>query len=750
MPAHHFYPDTPMYRALLLLLVPSFAFAQGTAEDYKRAMALRDKYADAVAHPAVQANWFGGNRFWFRDDLGGGKRQFVKVDVEKATKEPAFDHKKLAEALAKEIGRKIDAEKLPFDEIGIDGSSITFTVSEKSWKYDPEKNALTEEKRAAPPAPAQPMRFGQRRGPRTTGEDTGTRSPDGRYAAFVRNFNVWLRETGSRQEFPLSFEGTADDGYTSFYWSPDSKKLVGMRRTKGGDRVVTYVESSPRDQLQPKTTTVPYLKPGDPIPQPKPHLFDVKSRKEIPVPDALFANPWDISYEHWTPDSKRFLFLYNQRGHTVLRVVAVDAETGQATAIVNEECKTFFDYAGKLYLRYLDETNELIWMSERSGWNHLYLIDSNTGAVKNAITKGDWAVRGVDRVNVEKREIVFRTVGVHANEDPYHVHVGRANFDGSDFKLLTEGDGTHAVQWSPNNRFFVDTYSRVDSPPVSVLRKADGSKVIDISKADVSELSKRGWKPAERFVAKGRDGTTDIHGIIIRPSNFDAKKKYPVIEYIYAGPHDHHVPKRFQVYFRTQQMADLGFIVVQCDGMGTSWRSKAFHDVCWKNLGDGGFPDRIAWIKAAAAKHPEMDLVKGVGIYGGSAGGQNTLCGMLAHPDFYTVGVADCGCHDNRMDKVWWNELWMSWPIGPHYVEQSNTTNAHKLKGKLMLVVGEMDTNVDPASTMQVANALIKADKDFELLVMPGTNHGAAESPYANRRRLDFFVRHLLGVEPRK
>lgn len=742
-----------MYRLTTILIVfclPSFALAQGTAEDYRRAMALRDRTADAVAHAAVAANWYGGNRFWFRDDLGGGRRRFIKVDAERGTKEPAFDHKALADALAKTTGRKVDVERLPFDAIVIDDASVAFTVGDKSWKFDTAQGTLAEERRTAPVAPPQPpMRGGQRR-PRTqNSEDGGTRSPDGRYTAFVRNFNVWIREIGTRQEFPLSFEGTADDGYSTFHWSPDSKKLIAMRRTKGGDRVVTYVESSPRDQLQPKTTTLPYLKPGDPIPQPKPHLFDVVRRKEIPVAETLFPNPWDISYEHWSPDSKRFLFLYNQRGHTVMRVVAIDAVTGNTTAIVNEECKTFFDYAGKLFLRYLDATNELIWMSERSGWNHLYLIDSQTGAVKNPITQGEWAVRGVDRVDVEKRELILRTVGVQPGEDPYHVHVARVKFDGSDFKRLTEGDGTHTVQWSPNNRYFVDSYSRVDAPPVHVLRKADGSKVLDLATADITELIQRGWKAPERFVAKGRDGTTDIHGIILRPTNFDPKKKYPVIEYIYAGPHDHHVPKRFQSYYGRQQMAELGFIVVQCDGMGTNWRSKAFHDVCWKNLGDGGFPDRIAWIQAAAKKFPEMDLSQGVGIYGGSAGGQNTLGGMLAYPDFYTVGVADCGCHDNRMDKVWWNELWMSWPVGPHYVEQSNTTNAHKLKGKLMLVVGEMDSNVDPASTMQVANALIKADKDFDLLVMPGTNHGAAETPYANRRRMDFFVRHLLHKEPR-
>jgi dipeptidyl aminopeptidase/acylaminoacyl peptidase len=434
----------------------------------------------------------------------------------------------------------------------------------------------------------------------------------------------------------------------------------------------------------------------------------------------------------------------------VMRVIMVEADSGKTACIVNEECKTFFDYHSKQFLEYFDETNEIIWMSERNGWNHLYLIDSLTGKVKNEITKGQWLVRNVDEIDVKNRRVLIQTMGVNAKEDPYHIHLARVNFDGSDFKLLTEGDGTHYVQWSRSRKYFVDTYSRVDLPPVHILRKADGTKITELSKAHASDIEKQGWKPPERFVAKGRDGKTDIFGIITRPTNFDPKKNYPVIEYIYSGPHNHHVRKSFTPYYRMMELAELGFIVVQCDGMGTNWRSKEFHDVCWKNIADAGFPDRIAWIKSAAKKYSEMDLSRGVGIYGSSAGGQNTLAGLLAFPDFYTVGVSDCGCHDNRMDKIWWNELWMGWPLGPHYVEQSNTTNAHKLKGKLFLTVGELDTNVDPASTFQVVNALIKANKDFDFLLVPGANHGIGESTYANRRRLDFFVRHLLGVEPRK
>ncbi len=348
----------------------------------------------------------------------------------------------------------------------------------------------------------------------------------------------------------------------------------------------------------------------------------------------------------------------------------------------------------------------------------------------------------------EKRQIWFRAGGIRAEQDPYYVHFCRINFDGTGLLVLTEGDGTHQIEFSPDRRFFIDRWSRVDQPPVSELQDADDGKLIcELERADWSELLETSWRPPERFVAKGRDGKTGIYGIIIRPSNFDPKGKYPVIEQIYAGPQGSFVPKSFGLQTRQHALAELGFIVVQIDGMGTSHRSKAFHDVCWKNLGDSGFPDRILWMKAAAKKYQYMDLSR-VGIYGGSAGGQSALRALLAHGDFYKVAVADCGCHDNRMDKIWWNELWMGWPIGPHYEEQSNVTQAHKLKGKLLLTVGELDRNVDPASTMQVVDALIKAEKDFDLLVVPGRGHGVGETPYAGRRRMDFFVRHLLGVEP--
>jgi dipeptidyl aminopeptidase/acylaminoacyl peptidase len=733
---------------VVLFLAPTL-LAQGTREDYERANKLPELLRNKVFKAKVEPHWLPGNtRFWYRNDLADGACAFVLVDAEKGKKGPAFDHTKLAETLSKQTGKEIKPDHLPFTALEfLEGEDvIRFKAVDRTWRFDRGTDELKEDKGSEPKPEAkleQPVR-GQR-GPNA---GRGGESPDGQWVAFIKDNNVFLREKGSKEEIALCKEGKPEDGYSGrVFWSPDSKKLVVLRTRHVEERKISFVESSPRDQLQPKLHTFTYSKPGDPLPVSKPHLFDVANRKEIPVADELFPNSWSITQIRWEEDSGRYTFLYNQRGHQILRVVAVDAETGKAAAVIEEQSKTFIDYAHKLFLHALDKTNELIWMSERDGWNHLYLYDAKTGKVKNPITKGEWIVRGVDGVDEDKRQVWFRAGGIHPDQDPYYVHHCRVNFDGTGLVVLTEGDGTHTVEYSPDRRFLLDTYSRVDRPPVTELRRVeDGKLVCALEEADVSALKATGWKAPERFVAKGRDGKTDIYGVIFRPLNFDPDKKYPVVEDVYAGPQGSFVPKGFSSFYRPQAMAELGFVVVQIDGMGTSNRSKAFHDVCFKNLGDSGFPDRILWIKAAAAKYPYLDSNR-VGIYGTSAGGQSALGALLSHPDFYKVGVAACGCHDNRMDKVWWNELWMGWPVGPHYAEQSNVTNAHKLQGKLLLIVGEMDRNVDPASTMQVVNALIKADKDFDLLVVPGAGHGVGGA-YGIRRMRDFLVRNLLGVEP--
>ena len=575
-------------------------------------------------------------------------------------------------------------------------------------------------------------------------------SPDGKWAGRIEDHNLVLRNRETEEDVVLSTEGTESDPYLQrYYWSPDGKKLVSVQEKQGENHEVHFVESAPDDQLQPKLHTFSYRKPGDRIPQARPRLFNLETLQPIPIAEDLFPNPWRILPIRWSPDSSHFTFLYNERGHQTLRVVSVDAESGDVTALIDETSDTFICYSSKQYLRHVKETEEIIWMSERDGWNHLYLFDGNTGELKNQITQGEWVVRGVERVDDENRQIWFTAGGIRPEQDPYHVHYCRVDFDGSNLVVLTEGDGTHEIEFSPNRETYLDTYSRVDLPPVTKLRRtADGSLICELERADWSDLLETGWQVPERFVTKGRDGETDVYGMIFRPTTFDPTKSYPVIEQIYAGPQSAHVQKHFSSYHGAQTIAELGFVVVRIDGMGTSHRSKAFHDVCWQDLADSGFPDRKLWIRAAAKTHPWMDLTR-VGIFGGSAGGQNAMRALIDHGDFYHVAVADCGCHDNRMDKIWWNEQWMGWPIGPHYEESSNVAQAHRLEGKLLLIVGELDRNVDPASTMQVVDALVKADKDFDLLVIPGAGHGAMGTPYGTRRARDFLVRHLLDVEPR-
>ena len=813
--------------------------AQGTRSDYQRALNLRKNTANKVFKQRVNPHWFSSNtKFWYKNDLPDKASEFILVNAEAGTRRRAFDHERLAAALAKATDNEIQAHQLPITKLKFleSGSVLQFTNQGKRWNCNLDSYILQAVSKNEQPLDSLKQTRMQASGPsreetfvtfinRTknsvelywvdtsrrcrryttiqagkqhrqhtyaghvwliTNQDgkhlavfTATqeeatavidkntrpskpgsrrpgsnrqrgRSPDGKWRAFFKDHNLYVQSLENEKEFALSSDGIEANAYAErLYWSPDSQKLVALRMQKGDERKVNLIESSPKDQLQPKLHTFSYAKPGDKITIRKPHLFDVAKKQQIPVSDELFTNPWSISDIQWLPNSSSFTFLYNQRGHQVLRIISVDAATGKTRAVIEEKSKTFIDYAGKRFSRQLHKSKEIIWMSERDGWNHLYLYDAETGKVKNQITKGKWVVRGVERIDEEKRQIWFRAGGVRKGQDPYYIHCCRINFDGSNLVIITEGNGNHDIQFSPDRRYFIDRWSRIDQPPVSELRDAETDRdICELEQADWNQLIKTGWRAPESFAAKGRDGKTEIYGIIIRPRNFDPKRKYPVIEQIYAGPHSAFVPKSFGLQNRQHAIAELGFIVVQIDGMGTSHRSKAFHDICWKNLGDSGFPDRILWIKAAAAKYPYMDITR-VGIYGGSAGGQSALRALLAFGDFYKVAVADCGCHDNRMDKIWWNELWMGWPIDPHYEQQSNVTQAHKLKGKLFLTVAELDRNVDPSSTMQVVDALIKADKDFDLLIVPGKGHGVGETPYASRRRMDFFVRHLLGVEPR-
>ncbi|APZ92717.1 prolyl oligopeptidase family serine peptidase [Fuerstiella marisgermanici] len=622
-------------------------------------------------------------------------------------------------------------------------------------------------------SPAEPKRRRRR------GRPSAAISPDGRWKAFVREDNLWLTETPSATpsaegnesadtERQLTTDATPGDSFSKdasrarlvqmayelanppaetpdVHWSPTADHVLAFQTDRVTERRVHYVESSPADQLDPKLNSYPYAKPGDKLPTPRPRLFHVETGEEIAVATDLFPNPFELKFLKWSDSGDRFWLLYNERGHQNLRVLEVLADDGTVRAIVDEHSDTFIHYstAGKFVLEWLDDGN-LLWASERSGWNHLYRYSVSTGDVANTVTSGNWNVRRIEKIDQDAGVVWFYAVGAVADQDPYHEHFCKVHLDGSGFTVLTEGDGTHEVKFSPDRTYFLDKYSRVDLPPVAELRRSDdGSLVTKLETADASQvIAARGSLPI-RFTAKGRDGKTDIWGIIHRPVEFNEDQAYPIVENIYAGPHDHHVPKAFRSSYRHQhEIADRGIVVVQIDGMGTAWRSKKFHDVCFQNLKDAGLPDRIAWMKAAAKKFTWIDAGR-VGIYGGSAGGQNAMAALLWHGNFYKAAVADCGCHDNRMDKLWWNEQWMGWPVDDHYAVNSNSENASRLQGRLMLVVGELDRNVDPASTTQVVRQLIKANKDFDFLLMPGVGHGACERPYASRRRATFLAENL-------
>jgi dipeptidyl-peptidase 4 len=770
-------------RSIFLVMLSAVPlFAQGTQADYERAGSLGRRTENKVFRSRVEPKWLnGGDAFWYRVEVAPGKFENVFVDCATGERKAGYvPENENVEALAPRarprrsrngggetniafVNRTAgdvllfwispEGERKPYGSLKPGEKREQHTYAGHVWSAETAGGEVLAAFEAGESA-AEAIIDGTRK----TDETPRARAPKaeasaGSWQPFLREHNVWMRHRDSGEEFQLSRDGKPDDAYREpLLVSPDGSRLLALQVIPEQEHLVYFIESSPKDQVQPKLHQHQYLKPGDRVRRERPRLFDLSARERIPIAEELFANPWDLTDFRWSPDSTRFTFLYNQRGHQVLRVVAVDAKTGVASTLLEERSDTFVDYSQKEWHRWLDATGELLWMSERDGWNHLYLFDARAGSLKNQVTKGEWLVRAVERVDEAKRQVWLRVSGVHAGQDPYYVHLARVNFDGSGFTLLTSGDGTRAAAAntvvSPNGKWIVDTYFRVDLPPITELRRADtGALICELERGDARALLAAGWTLPERFSAKGRDGKTEIHGVIYKPSNFDPAKKYPVIEEIYAGPHGYFVPKEWGRQIRQHAIAELGFIVVQIDGMGTNWRSRAFHDVAWRNLKDAGFPDRIAWLRAAAETRPWMDLAR-VGIYGGSAGGQNALAALLHHGDFYKAAVADCGCHDNRMDKIWWNEAWLG-DVGPWYEENSNVTHAAKLQGKLLLIFGELDRNVDPATTMQVANALVKAGKDFDLLVMPGTGHGAAETPYASRRRSDFFVRHLLGVEPR-
>lgn len=685
------------------------AVAQGTLTDYKRAYSLSEKFnSNNVFNSPADLQWKDSTDiFSYSVHTADGER-FVVVDAASGKK----DVFKSKDEMNKSIGiiKKKD-----------DSKPIFGRKHEHHWME------VDEEDESYPVA-----------------------SPDGKMEAYIEGQNVVLHEVGKpyTEKRILSTDGTIDNYYSALItWSPDGRYIFTCKRRPVKKRYVYYVESSPADQLQPILHKQEYAKPGDELPFKVPCIFDTKTGKEFVADTKLMSEQFDLNTFQWTPDSKEVTFEYNQRGHKVYRVLAMSATTGDVRTMVEETAKTFVNYS-RHYRYDFENGKKLIWMSERDNWNHLYLYDTQKSKVIRQITKGAWCVRQVLNVDENNNVIYFSACGVNKNEDPYFIHYYRIGIDGKNMIDITPAEGNHNAQLSKDMKYIIDKYSTVEKAPITELRSAvDGKLIKTLETADISKLTANGWRAPEVFKAKGRDGVTDMWGIIQRPTNFDPNKKYPVIEYIYAGPGDAYTPKSFISYnWNTTSLSELGFIVVQLDAMGTSWRGKKFEEICYKNLKDAGFADRELWIKAAAKKYPYMDA-DNVGIFGASAGGQESTTAVLLHGDFYKAAYSSCGCHDNRMDKIWWNEQWMGYPVDSTYAECSNVVNAPKLERPLMLVVGELDDNVDPSSTYQVANALEKAGKDFELVVLPGVHHTMGEK-FGEHKRYDFFVRNLLKVTP--
>ena len=688
------------------------AASQVTRADYERADTIL-KCSDRVYSPAIHPEWIDSSHyFWYKNHEKEGDFYYL-VNAESGKKQRAADKKGLAAFFSKK--QKKLAESLLKEE---------------------EKRPDRWRRREEAPVPVV--------------------SPDKKWEAYVKDNNLYLsplwdekEKDKPKEEIALTMDGTANlryDGW-SIIWSPDSRKLATVKVRDVQERRIPLIESSPSSQKQPILQWRDYAKPGDVLPVYLPVLFDVEARKQMALNVTPYENQFYLNLTGWREDSRAFTFEFNQRGHQRYVIGEVSAADGSIRHLVDEQTKTYIYYYNN-YRYDLDDGKELLWISERDGWRHLYLIDGTSGQVKRQVTKGEWVLRQVDYVDETNRVVYFTASGFNKGEDPYNLHYCRINLDGTGFTDMTPENGNHRVTFSADRSYFTDVYSRPDLPPVSQLKRtSDVSVVAGLQRCDVSVLQAEGWQMPEVFCAKGRDGQTDIWGNIYRPMHFDASKSYPVVEFIYAGPHDSHVDKDFKpAHHLVSKLVELGFIVVSIDGMGTSNRSKAFHDVCWKNLKDAGFPDRIAWMKAAGAKYKYMDLNR-VGIYGWSAGGQNAMAALLFHNDFYKVAVALCGCHDNRMDKIWWNEQWMGYPIDASYSTSSNVDNAYRLKGKLLLINGELDDNVDPASTLQVVSALMKANKNFEQLYLPGKTHSLG-GPFEMHKMHDFFVKNLLGQEP--
>jgi dipeptidyl aminopeptidase/acylaminoacyl peptidase len=586
--------------------------------------------------------------------------------------------------------------------------------------------------------------------------------------------NLFLKDTGSGEEKQITKDGLPDMRFgirPSWYklsridrpesgtersmpadiaWSDDSRRFITYRYDNSRSKDLLLFQTIPDSGFRARVYAYERALPGDTALALLDYfLYDTE--KDTLRRVCLKTRPAFLAWgmPRWIPGTDRLTFLVWHRGYRQVDLVEINGCTGETQVLLSERSSTYVDLH-MLDFRILRESMEILWLSERDGWNHLYLMEYESGRLKHRITEGAYVVREIVYVDEKQRTVLFTAGGREMDRDPYYRHLYRVSLDGGEPVLLTPEDAEHEISGSPKGRFVVDTYSRVDQPSRTVLRSGDDGRLIRVlEEADIQKLKQAGWRPPERFRVKARDGKTDLYGVLFRPSGFDPEKSYPVIDATYSGPQAVRTPKSFLRGVRNQDLslAELGFIVITVDGMGTANRSKSFHDVSYRNLGDCGTEDHIAALRQLARRYPYMDLNR-VGIYGHSAGGYDAVHAMLTHPGIYKVGVSSAGNHDHRMAKVWWPELYMGYPVGPQYAEQSNLSLAGNLMGRLLLVHGDMDNNVNPACTLRMAGALIEADRDFDLLILPNSNHDLSRHRYFIRKRWDYFVRFLMGEVP--
>jgi len=743
---------------LILFNFPGYSSARGSLQDYQRAEKfIHFNVDELIFNLEVQPHWLEQqSKFWYLKETTKGQR-FYLVDAEKELQRVAFNHEKLAKALNAQLDKPIKSDSLPFQEIAwnVQHQAILFKTDSLKWKW-----SLSEQK--LQPSEDRILQTG----------DHESLSPDSSYVAFVKDYNLYVFNRKTEDTTQLTFDGIEKYDYAtqdSWYrvsrlrdagesydpsiqitWSPNSSKFIAYKLDRRDVNNMYLYQSNPPKGKRAKVWSYERPLPGEEAKKYEFFVFDAEEKTKIKIDIPPYATFLSSVWPQWTENGENIYLARFSRGYKSIDLFFVDPNTGNANVIVHDTSETMVEYQ-MIHTRVVENGNYFLWTSERDNWNHIYLYN-HQGDMVRQVTQGAYVVHDIVHVDEEKQVIWFTAGGREENRDPYFSYLYKVNFDGSNLQLLTPENAHHKICVAKNGKYFVDTYSRVDLKPHSVLRRMKtGQKVLNIQEATIKGLRELGWKPPRPFKVKARDGKTNLYGVLYLPSDFTPGGTYPVIDASYSGPQAVYTPKTFDdaVYDSRLPLAELGFAVITVDGMGTAMRSKSFHDVSYQNLGDIGAPDHIGAIRQLAARYNYLDT-NHIGIYGHSAGGYDAAHAMFAHPEFYDVAVSSAGNHDHAMAKAWWPEQYMGMP-GTHYTEQSNLNLAEHLQGKLLLVHGDLDNNVNPACTYRLAAELVEQNKDFDLLIIPNRNHGGLYSnPYFIRKRWDYFVRNLMKVEPPK